>query len=192
MNQEGPQLELLLQRIAGTPQDFLLEPLIGNTGIIRVDAIIRDVLLKFGTPAGLYTDFLTTQNRTDRNRYSIASVLGWLLSDLWFIEQKIASQAVYELIQTLSEELTLHVASSDCVNEPERREELARLVLSRLGYRPKGETVEQAQDRLTTISSVERARVIDASRKAQERSRAIREALAKKAAEEAADKWGRE
>lgn len=192
MNREGPQIELLLQQIAGTPQDFLLEPLIGNVGIIHVDAIIHDTLLKFGVPSGLYPEFNQAQNRTERNRYSIASILAWFLSDSWFIEQKITPQTIYDLIQTLSTELTSHVAASDCVNEPERREELARLVLSRLEYRPKGETVEQAQDRLTTISSVERARVIDASRKAQERSKAIREALAKKAAEEAADKWGRE
>ena len=40
--------------------------------------------------------------------------------------------------------------------------------------------------------TAERLRVIKAAREAEERARAIREAMAKKAAEEAADKWTRE
>ena len=50
----------------------------------------------------------------------------------------------------------------------------------------------KAQDRLTTISSVERKRVIEETRRAQERMRKIREAMQKKAAEESAAKASRE
>jgi len=58
--------------------------------------------------------------------------------------------------------------------------------------RPAGETAAQAQDRLAAVSSGERLRVIEAARLAEERAREIREALARKAAQEAADKWTRE
>ena len=58
--------------------------------------------------------------------------------------------------------------------------------------RPAGESVAQAQDRLTALSSIERNRLLAASRAAEERSRAIREALARKAAQESADKYTRE
>ena len=78
------------------------------------------------------------------------------------------------------------------VTDPDRREELARLALARLGFRPAGETVAQAQDRLTTLNSAERARVMKAAQVAEQRARQIREALARKAAEESADKWTRE
>jgi uncharacterized protein YoxC len=61
-----------------------------------------------------------------------------------------------------------------------------------LGLRPGGESESQALDRLTTLNTAERQRVIRAAREAEERARAIREAMAKKAAEEAADKWTRE
>ena len=78
------------------------------------------------------------------------------------------------------------------VNDADRREELARVVLACLNYRPAGETVAQATDRLSSLSMTERRRLLEASRAAERRARAIREALAKKAAEESADKWTRE
>ena len=49
-----------------------------------------------------------------------------------------------------------------------------------------------SQDRLVTLSSSERQRVLRASRAAEERARAIREALARKAAQESADKYTRD
>jgi hypothetical protein len=78
------------------------------------------------------------------------------------------------------------------VSDAERREELARFCLARLGFRPFGETKPQAEDRLTSLSAAERARVLQASRKAEARAREVREALARKAAEESADKYTRE
>jgi len=44
----------------------------------------------------------------------------------------------------------------------------------------------------SSVSSRERVRLAAASRAAEERARQIREALARKAAEESADKWSRE
>jgi hypothetical protein len=89
-------------------------------------------------------------------------------------------------------ELSGTVKAPLLLTDPDRREELARLGLKALGMRPEGETLEQAQDRLQTISSVERERVIRASRAAEERMQKIREAMRQKAAEEAALRVGRE
>ncbi len=66
------------------------------------------------------------------------------------------------------------------------------MVLARLDYRPAGETIAQATDRLSGISGTERRHLIEASRAAEQRARELREALARKAAEESADKWSRE
>ena len=70
--------------------------------------------------------------------------------------------------------------------------ELLRLMLADLDRRPAGETPAQAQDRLSSISSLERARVLEAARAAEARAQEIREALRRKAAQEGADKWARE
>ena len=97
-----------------------------------------------------------------------------------------------ELLDGESNELAVQVAARKFVTDPDRREELARVALARLGFRPAGETLAQAQDRLTTLNSSERARVMKAARAAEERARQIREALVRKAAEESADKFTRE
>ena len=56
----------------------------------------------------------------------------------------------------------------------------------------RGVRIAQAADRLSTVSTSGRQRVLAAARQAEERSRAIREAMAKKAAEEAAAQYSRE
>ncbi|HKZ68457.1 MAG TPA: hypothetical protein VJ020_00155, partial [Anaerolineales bacterium] len=96
------------------------------------------------------------------------------------------------LLSTGLDELASITTANKFVSDPDRREELARLCLRGLGLRPAGETEAQAQDRLATLNTAERQRVIKAARAAEERARQIREEMAKKAAEEAADKWGRE
>ncbi|HEY1052340.1 MAG TPA: hypothetical protein VGE39_21355, partial [Prosthecobacter sp.] len=88
--------------------------------------------------------------------------------------------------------LAAHTSSRSFVTDPDRREEIVRVALARLHLRPAGETAAQAQDRLTSLSASERQRVIAAARAAEERAQAIREALARKAAEESADKYTRE
>ena len=99
------------------------------------------------------------------------------------------------LLQVFEEavgELARATDPSRYVTDPDRREELVRVVLARLVYRPAGETLEQATDRLSSLSAVERKRLLAASRAAEKLAGEIREALAKKAAEESADKWSRE
>ena len=66
------------------------------------------------------------------------------------------------------------------VSDPDRREELARFVLASLDLRPAGETVEQASDRLTTLDSVERDRVLRRTAAAEKRAREVRQAMARK------------
>jgi hypothetical protein len=98
--------------------------------------------------------------------------------------------------------LSLHAAARSFYTDPDHREELARTVLARLGYRPAVETPAQAQDRLVSVSTAERQRVVNAARSvekraretrdAEKRAREVRAALARKAAEESADKWSRD
>jgi hypothetical protein len=78
------------------------------------------------------------------------------------------------------------------VGDPDRREELVRVCLAELGLRPRGETVAQAMDRLNTLDSVERKRVVDQTREAEARARQIREAMARRAAQEAAARYSPE
>jgi len=115
-----------------------------------------------------------------------------VLADDWFVSAKIEQRELVTVLDVAVTELAAAISAHKFVNDPDRREELVRVVLARLNYRPAGETLAQATDRLSSISGTERKRLLEASRAVEERARAIREALAKRAAEESADKWSRE
>jgi hypothetical protein len=194
MEREGPVLETLMHRLAETPEEFLAEPRIGGTGQIHTAAVVDDVLRMLGhsVKSRELETFIGTNPRVDRNRLAVTLVLSWLLADEWFVRAQLRIADLTNLLGRAAMEIAEQVPAAKLVTDPDRREELARFALARLGLRPAGETIAQAQDRLMTLSSAERQRVLRASRAAEERARKIREALVKQAAQESADKFTRE
>lgn len=196
MRLEGPDLEILMRRLAETPPDFLDEPYIAGarTGRVAVPALVNDLLRLHGRrapPAALGT-FDGSSARADRNRLALSMILVWVLADDWWLAALLEQAALLQVLAEVPAELAPAAPAHRFVDDAERREELARLVLAWLGYRPLGETPEQATDRLAAVSAVERRRLLEASRVAEQRAREIREALARKIADESADKWTRE
>lgn len=191
----GPLLETLTRRLAECPADFLAEPRLGQKGAVQVAAVVSDLIAELGGEALTQVQasvFAVKEADQQRNWLRLVLVACWLLHDPWFLQrQPIATSALKFLSEGLGS-LAEWVKAPQCVSDPDRREELARLCLKALGVWPRGETPAQAQDRLNTLDSVERQRVIRAARQADARARAIREAMAQKAAQEAADKWTRE
>jgi len=193
MNHEGPSLETLLRRIAETPSDFLAAPHTpGSRTGVHVNAVVSDLLTTYGHTVASLSDFETAENAADKRRAGLTLVLCWLLAEPALIATKLDVEPLHALLTEGATDLAAQFSAEKYLAEPERREELARFALARIDLRPSGETVAQAQDRLTALSSAERARVIKASRKAEQRAREIREALARKAAQESADKYTRE
>lgn len=189
----GPPLERVMRRLAETPDDFLAEPRVGDVGQVATAALVGDLLHALGHPvtAADLAGFVGTSG-TDRNRLMLVAIAVWLLADDWVA---MAAPDRTVLAGFLGERITdlAGVARADgFVGDAERREELARTVLAALGVFPAGETEAQASDRLSAVSAAERRRLLRASREAEERARAIREALMRKAAEESADKYTRE
>ena len=197
MMQIGPHLEILTHRLVDTPVEFLAEPRIAgvaNAQAVAVAALVNDIVLLHGAraPAASLQGFIGAQVKADRNRLALAMILCWLLADDWFIGQQLPQPALLQVLGEAARELAASTPAHQFTQDPERREELARIVLARLGFRPRDESVAQSTDRLSAISGTERRRLLEASRLAEQRAREIREALAKKAAEESADKWSRE
>lgn len=197
MQTPGPHLETLTHRLADTPVEFLAEPRIAgvaNAQAVAVAALVNDILLLHGAraPTASLQGFIGAQVKADRNRLALAMILCWLLADDWFIGQQLPQPALLQVLGEAARELAASTPAHQFTQDPERREELARFVLARLGFRPRDESVAQSTDRLSAISGTERRRLLEASRLAEQRAREIREALAKKAAEESADKWSRE
>jgi hypothetical protein len=194
MDKVGPTLETLLRRLSDTPPDFMTEPRIGKTGEVFVPAVVNDLMVQVAqrlTLSELKT-FEGQDLRTDRNRLMLVQIMAWLLADAWFIQARPLAASVFVLLDQTARELAASASAQQFIDDPDRREELVRLCLARLGFRPNGESIEQATDRLSALSSVERNRLLEASRAAEARARAIREQLIKKQAEASADKWTRE
>ncbi|MES1175649.1 MAG: hypothetical protein ABUL62_15115 [Myxococcales bacterium] len=183
-----------MRRIAETPPEFLEEPRFGEQGSVAVSAVVGDLCRWYGieVPATTLDAFAAGTPKADRNRLRVSLVLCWLVGEPWFREANLAQTPLLPLLLQGARELAENVAADKLVRDPERREELARFTLARLGFRPLGESRPQAEDRLSSLSAAERARVLRASREAEERARAVREALVRKAAEESADKYTRE
>jgi hypothetical protein len=194
MQREGPVLERLIHRLADAPEDFLGEPRIARSGKVHVAAVVHDLCRLLGhAPTSLELQpFTGSDVKGDRNALAVTLLLAWLLADECFTQNPPERAALLALLGEGARELASGTASAKFVSDPERREELSRFALARLGQRPAGETQAQAEDRLTSLSAVERARVLRAAKAAEARARRIREELARKAAEESADKWSRD
>ena len=195
MKTEGPLLETLTRRLSETPPEFLLEPRIGKQGAVNVAAAVNDTLVALGHSALSQNDakiFAGADAKQDRNRLQVTLIACWLLYDEWFRAHNADTERALSFLQNDVRAMSAVTNAQKFVNDPDRREELARVALNAFDLRPFGETETQAQDRLTTLNAAERERVIQAARAAEQRAQAVRAALAKKAAEEAAAKAYRE
>lgn len=197
MKEEGPQLETLTRRLAECPVDFMAAVRDrGGKGDVAVAAVVFDLLRELGgaplTPQQLAPfEFNRGDGRRERVLRTVL-IAAWLLYDAWFRSRNRFALAAYEFLTRGLDEVAAIVQPQAFVGDADRREELARLCLNALGLRPAGETDAQAEDRLATLNSVQRARVVREARAAEERARQIREEMARKAAEEAAAVYGRE
>lgn len=194
----GPPLSPLLRRLLDTPGDFLVEPRVegkgGFTGELHVDALVNDTLRWLGGPplnAAQGAALRRGASAAEKNALKLASVACWLLSDPTFKGQRALAEPARRLLLEDLRALAGVIRPGDCVTDPDRREELARLSLAKLGLHPEGETATVARDRLKALDSAERLALAKAAAAAEKRAREIREAAAKAAAE-AASYYGRE
>lgn len=195
MMKEGPPLPVLLRRLTECPMEFFAAPVINGQGEVHVAAVVCDVLRDLGgAPSTSDLAPFVTQDAGQAARLNLILIACWLLHDDWFLTHREDLWALWAqswLSNDLSD-LSLLVETPQWIADADRREELARRALNTLQLIPQGENPNQAADRLKTLDSVERQRVILETRRAQERARQIREEMARKAAEEAASRYGRE
>jgi hypothetical protein len=191
-----PPLSEWLRWIGEIPAAFRAEPEGFGEGRLRVRAVIADLFeTLFGSapPESLLGAFVATSSSgAERNR------LGWVLAAahvLWHpsMRGRLLPRAEVErfFVQELAA-LGAAAAVGSLDAEEERREELTRRALRACGLGLPGESGNDAEDRLRQVDSVERRRVLVAAAERERRAREVREAMARKAAEEAAAKVSRE
>jgi hypothetical protein len=193
---EGPRVEALTRRLAECPPELLAEPRCeGRPEGIHVAAVVSDLLEELGAPAPLDDGAAARWERAgakERNLLRLTLVACWLSHDPWLRDAGRFAPAVEAWLAGGLAPLATLVSAEQFVADPDRREELCRLLLAALGVPPAGETAVQAADRLTELGSVERARVIRDTRAQQERGRKLREAMEAERARQAAARYAPE
>jgi hypothetical protein len=180
----------IANRIDATPVDAnpvdALLPNSSEAGRTAREVVARDGLERFEA---------ALQNDTKGRAAGFALLFAWLLADPWFHRNagtKVSQKRVWSTFTTLAVAHGGESSAGEWHGDPKRREEIVRSMLATLELLPEGETEAQADDRLTRVSSAQRKRLLAAARDAEARAEVVREALAAKAAQEAADKYTRE
>lgn len=176
----GPSIDALTHHMAECPPEFLLEP--GPHGV-HTGAVVFDTLCALGQTVVNARAFDTAATRQQR----IVLVLCWLLYHEYF-RRKPPTRAEH-VLHALSVELATVVEADALVMDPDRREEVARLLVAALGELPAGESETFAADRLKSISSIERKRLLAETRAQAEHAKRLREAMAEQRAREAASRY---
>lgn len=198
MKREGPRLEALVRRLSECPEEFLGEPRPeGAADGVVVTAVVFDLIRDLGGgPLAVesLSRFVPASPLPvgERNRLKLVLLASWVFHDSWFRQRREFATGVHLFLASGLTELAGLTTAEQCRADPERREEFIRLCLKGIDLRPAGETASQAADRLSTLDSAERVRVVKAAREAERRAAEIRAALEKKRQEEAAAAYGRE
>ncbi|MBI4952995.1 MAG: hypothetical protein HY908_13255 [Myxococcales bacterium] len=180
-------VERLSNRLAAAPACFLLPVDARLTGNVEVAAIVADLFRDRATraaePAELEAVRMASALAGDarkaaRRHLGVALVAAWLLHDEAFAGTDAGKLAA--LLTGRLRELAALVVPRAFVEDPDRREELVRVCLDALGLAPDHERPADAEDRLATLDSTKRARLL-ADARAREQTR---EAERKKKLEE--------
>lgn len=194
-----PPLAEWLRWTSEMPASFRAEPEGFATGRVRVRAVVADLLetLTGAPPDAALLDAFTPADTGPRERNRLA----WILAAthvLWHPALRgagLPAKGRAGIAKLLVEELaalSAVVSAGRLLTEEERREELVRRALRACRLALPGESDADGEDRLKQVDSIERHTVLAAAATREKRTREVREAMAKKAAEEAAAKVSRE
>ncbi len=198
MRAEGPPLELLLRRLSDCPPEFI-ETCSTKDGGAQLAAIIADHYRSFG-PEQLTQerlDWLATLYHKPVDRpaavryWGVLSIATWLIHDSTFLSRPDLIESGWKWLSGESLRLLSELVRPEkLLTDPDRREELVRVCLEAHALMPFGESIAQSRDRLNTLDSVERQRILQATAEAERRAREVREAMARKQALESASRYG--
>jgi hypothetical protein len=161
---------------------------------VDVAAIVADLLRQYSREPGAKPDVDSWITRDPRqaNRLRLVALACWLFHDPGLQGKVDSPVQIATFLKNGLDPLAEVMDAAKFVADEERREELVRLCLHHIGMKPEGESDQQAEDRLATLDSMEQRRILRDTAQAQRRAEEVREALRRKAAQEAAAKVSRE
>jgi hypothetical protein len=183
----GPSMPHLHHRMTSAPKGLWQ-----TSEVEKLPALVHDLLYKH--QPNFTADILDPfrKNPKQANWYAHALLLVYFYADTEFFKTPLDIDQLAKALQEKAKELHSIGDPQIYIEDVDHREEFIRLAMAAVNRYPQGETPEQAADRLISCSSIERNRVLQAAKEAEARAAKIREALARKAAQEAANKMSRE
>lgn len=194
MTDLGVSVPALVHHLAACPDDFLAPPAIGSRGTVAVAAVVGDAVRSHGAelPAEWAAGLAPAEAEPATENWLRSCLVSCWLAAEPGLEGVVSGDALLRFLGTDLHAMSALVRADQLVTDPDRREELARLMLRAIGVVPAGETPAQADDRLATLDSATRSRVVAEARAAEERAREVRAALERQRAAEAAARASRE
>lgn len=195
MKNEGPSLAAMTHRLAECPEEFLniCDHANGSTCVI---AILADFFRRFDdNPMRIDDPFIAKLSSAkftanQQRHLGLLSLAIWLFYDPWFSDRKEFGPPMWNLLKGSNfQSISQLLKPRTVLSNPDRREELVRVCLSGLDLRPEGETVSQASDRLMSLNSIERERILKETAAAEKRAREVREAMARAKAQESVSRY---
>ncbi|TGN20992.1 hypothetical protein [Leptospira idonii] len=163
---------------------------------LQVSLLWNDVLYPFTKELGRKKELAGLDEKEiseHKNLLGLHAVIAYLLSDK---EGEFSSFSADALISFLKNKLVnysvLVTPYTEWTRDGERAEELVRALFSELFLLPKGEEEKYFQDRFRSIDTMERIRILEESKKAQERAKEILRKIKEAEEQEAASKYNRE
>lgn len=193
----APDLIDLTRRLSECPEVFL-DACCGPESVRRVIALIADHFrdhAQASFPKSLEPLFRqlakAPSDHTSERYLQMLAIVTWILHAPYFLNRAdLIERSVSLVMDNHLRQLAILVNPRQLVADPDRREELVRFCLDRLGLIPHGESATQAADRLTSLNSLERQRILQETVEAEKRAREVREAMAKRQALESASRYG--
>ena len=164
-------VERLCARLAQVPAAFCAPVEPNQPGSVRVDAVVADLFRDRAryTPTQEQLDVLrlrgrarSKERRASRRHLELVMIACWLLYDEAF--DGVSSEQLEQLCRERLLAMAKVVAARACIDDPDRREELVRVCLAQLGRTPAGESAADAADRLASLDSVRRAKLLEQAR----------------------------
>jgi hypothetical protein len=159
---------------------------------------LNSIALIYDTYRNVSNDFLRNDFSIPKdvnlnsNHWQAIHVSAWLLSHQNFINKPSIEDKLYNFWFEELREASAYVKFNEWVSDDERAEEMVRILLNCCEIIPNGENQDESTDKLSSLSSADRHKVLKQSYEAHERIMNIKREMAEKKAREAANTYGRE
>ncbi len=185
-----PTISELIHHIKQCPTGFIGLPMQKGCGEVATEALVNDALRAITGSLTAPRLVEIDADRRSENELRLMQVCCWLMTHPSF--SGTSCEKLQKFLLTGLGDVAEVVNTEAWISDEERAEELARLLLAAIDKIPANESAAEARDRLDSVNTVQRRKVIEESRAAIERTRELRRKMAEAKAREAANVYGRE